>query len=282
MIISRQTRASVIGWGGPRILGVLLLGLLATSQQGRAQSGPVVIPENARSASAQTPKIGPARFDFSTGTGLVPPGYTQIESGVSGTRRGASRGNAYGGLLLRVPASERVELRVQLPTYAVMHQDGRSSGADDVALQAVFLLSQREKTSLALQLVSTLPTGSRGIAERRLQPTAILAGALKLSPRSTIVLDVAASRASQNQQRFTQAYLSTRVSYDASKKVTLFAETYAFNKQKAGGNSQRFANAGAIFFLRRNLALDASFGVGLDNHVGGPDYLYTSGLSALF
>lgn len=255
----------------------LLLFALVISAQAPPAPGQAQVEQDAPE------RIEPDRRDFTTGTGIVPKGSIQIETGISRERRGSSRDSSFGEALVRVPVAERAEVRFRIPTYRVQRDlDGRRSGADDASLEARFLLVKREKSEFGVQLTSVLPTGSRRVAERRYQPGAILAANFTLSSRASLLVDLGASRASEEGQRFTQAFAASSFRYDASDKVNLFAEVYAFNKEEAGRRSQKFANAGAAYFLRPNLALDASFGLGLGNRVGGPDYLYSSGLSYLF
>ena len=245
----------------------------------------VLAPQVLLAQSAPEPeeeRVSPDQRDFTTSTGITPRGRVQIEVGAGAERRGSEREYSPGEGLVRVPVSQRAEVRLGIPSYLIQRENGRQTGLDDTFVEARFQLSKSSKRTLGLQLGTTLPIGSRRVAERRYQPEAVLAATLELSPRAELVVNGAARRASESGQRFTQLYAAASLRYDWSKKLNVLAEVYAFNREEARGPQQKFAALAATYYFSPRTALYVRGGVGLGNDVGGPDYLYGTGLSRLF
>jgi hypothetical protein len=81
-------------------------------------------------AQAQDSAVAPISADrpgFSTPTAIVPLGDIQLEAGATVSRFGDDY--SFGELLLRVPVTERAELRVGLPSYLVSRADGGGRAA---------------------------------------------------------------------------------------------------------------------------------------------------------
>lgn len=222
-------------------------------------------------ARAQQPadeKIEPSREDFATGTDIVPIGSIQVESGVGWSRGDRERHWSFGEVQLRIPVSRSVEVHLGIPSYLVDHADGRASGFDDASLEARWRFHEGEVVELALQGVVMLPTGSKRVAERHPQPGALLAAEIALSPAVQLVLNVGGQRASSDGQRFDQGFVAAALEFDLSRRWSLFAETYAFNREEKDGSSRRYAAVGAVWFVGRSTAFDVRVGRGLGNDDG--------------
>lgn len=237
---------------------------------------------NAQNTASETPKIEPDRRDFTLGTGVVPLGQIQLESGATYTRSGAQREITLGELTIRVPLSPRAEVRLGLPSYRIERQTERRAGADDSEIGARLILREKPKQSYALTLSSMLPTGARRVAERRFQPRATLAAQFELSSSTNVVFNLGAARPTDSRRRFTQYVSASSIRFDASEQVQLFSEFYVLSREERGGRARKFAALGAVYFPNRQTALDARFGFGLNNDVRGPDYLVSAGISRLF
>jgi hypothetical protein len=233
---------------------------------------------------AQDCAVAPISADrpgFSTPTAIVPLGDVQLEAGATASRFGDERDYSFGELLLRVPVTERAELRVGLPSYRVSRADKRRvSGADDLFVETKILLSSDKHAAYALLLNSLLPTGSREASEHRFQPGAALAADFTLSQAVGLTLNLGYAHASDGGERYDQVFGVSSINLMLTPDIGSFAEVYAFNP--ADGPVQKYVDGGFTYLLNARTQLDVSGGVGLDNASGGPDYFYGFGISRLF
>lgn len=249
--------------------GILLLGVALTTRVGEAQE-------------AEEIQVEADQRDFTRGTSIVPRGHVQVDSRVLATRSGDEREYSLGETQIRVPLAERAELRLNTPSYRIERDGARSSGLNDSGIEARFVLSKGKKVTTAVTLFSTLPTGSRQVAERRFQPGAVVAASFSLSRRTELVLNLGGERPTRDQQRFSRGIASASLRYEASKQVNLFSEIYYLSRDEPDGPSQKFLAVGAVYFAGRRTAFYTRVGTGLGNSVGGPDYFYGLGAARLF
>jgi hypothetical protein len=229
--------------------------------------GPIAVAQ-AETTADQPAAINPDRRDFTTGTGIVPVGLIQIESGVLWEKQMSSRQITVGEVTLRVPLSDQLELHLGVPSYLVDLGAGHASGFDDADIEARYKFFHGETLDLALQLTLTLPTGDRAVAEHRFQPGAILASTLKISSRSELVASVGGINASQDGQRFAQGFVAASFRMNVTEAVNLFTELYAFNHEEPDGPAHRYLAIGAVYLVGRDIALDARVGRGIHNDDG--------------
>ncbi|BCM93169.1 hypothetical protein IAD21_05057 [Abditibacteriota bacterium] len=222
------------------------------------------------------------RPDFTESPQTVPTGRVQIEAGVTYERAGNARQTTVGETLIRVAAGKRAEVRIGVPSYLVARDGGRATGWDDLFLGAKFALSAHEKHPVALLLVTTLPTGSRRVAPRTVQPEAVLATEFDLTEKVGLAINVGAGRPNEGSGAFNQYFGSASLGFDLCERVGAYAEVYAFNRTERGGSSQKYINGGFTYALKPDVQLDARVGFGLNNDVGGPDYFYGVGLARRF
>jgi hypothetical protein len=231
---------------------------------------------------AESSPLSASRPDFTEGADILEPGQFQLEGGVTAERSGGARAATFGELVARIGLNSRTELRVGIPSYISSRDGGRATGLDDAALSAKYVLSSHPGRATALILGASLPTGSKRVAEREFQPQAILAAAYDLSDRAGLGLSAGYGRPSGGGVRFNQFFASAELGYSLSEKVGSFAEVYAYNRTEAGGRHQQYGDAGLTYALNNNFQLDARFGLGLWNRVGGPDYFYGVGAAHRF
>lgn len=212
---------------------------------------------------------------------MVPRGSFQLEAGASVSRSGGERGYSFGELLVRVPVSNRAEVRVGVPSYLTARGDGAHvKGFDDLFLETKIALGQSSRGAYALLLNTVVPTGSRDVAEHRFQPGANFAASFDLPKDVGLTLNLGATRASDGGDRFTQISGAACFNFTLSPKVGTFAELYAYNGN--GGPTQKYLDGGVTYLLTPQLQLDASAGIGLGNRAGGPDYFVGAGVARLF
>lgn len=210
------------------------------------------------------------RPDFTESPEAVAPGRVQVEAGITFERSGGDHVRSLGEVLVRVGAGKRAEVRVGLPSHMHLHEGGSSvSGWDDGYLGAKFVLREGEKRKpqVALLAGTSLPTGSRRVAERKYQPEAVLAASLDLSDRVSLGANIGAARASSAGKRFNQVFGSLALGYSLNEKWGTYVEVYGYSRNEPGGGAQKYANTGLTYLVNDDFQLDARLGVGLN---GGP------------
>ncbi len=208
------------------------------------------------------------RPDFTESPETVAPGRVQVEAGATFERSGDERARSLGEVLVRVGTGKRSELRIGLPSH-LRFRDGSAtvSGWDDAYLGAKFVLREGEgrKPQIALLAGTTLPTGSRRVAERKLQPEAVLAAAIDLNEKTALSTNIGVTRARFAGERFNQLFGSLSLGYSLSDKWGTYVEVYAYNRNEPGGGTQKYANTGLTYLVNEDFQLDARFGLGLNN-----------------
>lgn len=208
------------------------------------------------------------RPDFTESPQTVPRGRTQVEAGVTFERSGDERAQSLGEVLVRVATGSRSELRIGVPSYLRFRGAGeRVSGLDDAFLGGKWVLREGagKKPQIALLAGSTLPTGSRRVAERAYQPEAVLAAAMDLSEKASLSTNLGVARASVDGERFNQFFGSLSLGYSLSEKWGSYVEVYAFNRDEPGGPSKKYVNGGLTYLINDDFQLDARLGYGLGN-----------------
>jgi hypothetical protein len=238
-----------------------------------------------RPAFAQDDEMITDRPDFTESPQTVTPGRIQVEGGATYTRSGGDRDTTYGELLVRVPMNRRSELRIGVPSYIRSRVSGtKGSGWDDASLGVKYVLSPggKGRPVTSLLLGSTLPTGSRSVAEHRYQPEGKLALGWDLSKTVGLGVNLGYARPTDGGVRFSQVLASASFGFALGEKWGAFAEAYGFSKEAAGGSSTRYADTGVSYLVNPDFPLDARIGLGLNNNVGGPDYFTGIGASRRF
>lgn len=232
----------------------------------------------------EEPDVTPDRPDFTNGTAIVPLGHVQVEAGVTATFSGSDRDVSVGETLVRIPLSQRFEVRFGVPSFLSSHSEefGDEKGVDDLFVETKIRVASSRRAAIAVLVNASLPTGSRNVAERRLQPGATLAADLTLSDAVGLISNFGFSRSSSNGEYFNQVSVSGSFGFNLLSRTDGFAELYVLNKAEARGHAQRYTDAGFSFNVTRRTVLDVRVGTGLGNGGGGPDYFVGFGLTRLF
>jgi len=218
------------------------------------------------SVSIESASIVTDRPDFTESPQTVPRGKIQIESGATFTRGGGEKEQSLGEVLVRVSLGNRSELRIGVPNYLRLRGGGETAaGMDDAFLGGKWVLREGSgrQPQIALLAGSTLPTGSRRMAERAYQQEAVVAAALDLTDKIALSTNVGFARASSEGARFTQVFASLSVGYSLSEKWGSYVEAYGFNRVQSGGSSQQYFNGGLTYLVNDDFQLDARIGLGL-------------------
>jgi hypothetical protein len=211
------------------------------------------------------PAIEADRPDFTESPETVPPGSIQAEGGYTYSRDGGSTNHSIGELLVRVPAGNRAELRLGFNSYSIERTAGLvRQGFEDMEVGTKVRLIQHEERSpvpnTSILLLSTLPTGHRGIGSSVMQPTAKLALGWQLSEMLSLLSNVNYSYASEDGTRFSQWASSASFGAEITPRLETFVEWFGTNPVSLGARRADYLNAGAAMKFGGSLRLDARVG----------------------
>jgi Putative MetA-pathway of phenol degradation len=223
-------------------------------------------------ACATTNRVeGPAsvieadRPDFTESPGTVPPGSIQAEAGYTYSRAESSTNHSIGELLVRVPAGSSAEVRVGFNSYSIEHASGgERRGFEDIEVGTKVRLVEREERSLvpnaSILLLSTLPTGHRGIGSRVMQPTVKLALGWDLSETWSLQSNTNYSYASEDGTRFSQWANSASLGAEVTPRLETFVEWFGRSPASLGAKRADYLNTGMAMKFGGLLRLDARIG----------------------
>jgi len=237
---------------------------------------------------AQDDSIDPDRPDFTEGTGIIPLGRVQVETGYTYSRVEDEGTSALGEILVRVPLSKRVEARIGVGSYDWIHHNGPSSqgyedpeigvkvqvagGADD---KPAGLASALAHPRVALLFLTTIPVGGHDLTADAWQPTAKLALGWELTKRFSLSSNLNLANLSDGGRRFSQVAASLSAGYSLTDRWDSFFEVFAFSREAVDGSFTRYADTGVAYAVNDNLKLD--FRVGCGRNDAQPDYFVGTG-----
>jgi hypothetical protein len=243
--------------------------------------------------------ISSDRPSFSDGTGIVPLGHLQVESGYTFTfhvrRDVETQRHNCPEILARVAiAEDRFELRFLTSGY-VWTRSSSGSGYDsdegwnDIALG--FKLKMTDQSGwlprLALGAQSTLGIGTDGISNQMAEPTLKLIWSYDLGQSFgdkwkgfTLGGNANIAWPTTNGDRFTQGQGSIYLSFPVVDRMSGFVEYYVLGPNAKGTDAAHYTDLGAVYLLTDTIQLDARVGFGLNDEA---DNLFTGlGISFLF
>jgi len=234
---------------------------------------------------AQDDSIDPDRPDFTEGTGIIPLGRVQVETGYTYSRVEDEGTSALGEILVRVPLSKRVEARIGVGSYDWIGRTGpNGEGYEDPEIGVKVLLTgggdDRPKglahPEVALLFLTTIPVGGHDLTADAWQPTAKLALGWELTKRFSLSSNLNLANLSDGSRRFSQVAVSLSAGYSLTDRWDSFFEVFAFSREAAGGPSTRYADTGVAYAVNDNLKLDFRVGYGRDAQ---PDYFVGTGVA---
>ncbi len=228
-----------------------------------------MLPLTAASHAQDGFPISTDRPSFSDGTGIVPHGRVQIESGYTWTRVGGREVQSIGELLLRIPLTSRVEFRFSNVNWL---RGGGSDGWADPSLGVKVRLQDGvtgKRPDLVLVVQSTVPAGSRGIRVARSQPTLKIAGYQQLDAANGWGWNVVYSHLGASVATFDQWAFSAFWAKSFSSRAGGFAEVYHVTPVSAGGSQATFADLGITYLVNPATQLDLRVGSGFHQRRDG-------------
>jgi hypothetical protein len=211
------------------------------------------------------PAIEADRPDFTESPETLVPGTIQAEAGYTYSRDESSTNQSIGELLVRVPAGPRAELRVGFNSYAIVHSGGLVlRGFEDMEVGTKVRLTEHEERSVipnvSILLLSTLPTGHRGIGSKVMRPTGKLALGWQLSERLSLESNADYSYASEDGTRFSQWAGSASLGAEFTPRLEGFVEWFGTNPVSLGAGRADYLDTGAAMKFGLSLRLDARIG----------------------
>lgn len=227
------------------------------------------------------------RPDFTEATETVPPGRTQIEAGITFSRSGAARDGSFGEVLVRHALGKQTELRFEAPNYASSRGEGaRTTNFEDgsIGFKRVLLAGSGfgfQKPRVSLIGSVGLPLGSREVRGSGVQPGVKLLLGVDLNERFSLSSNLNAAYLKDEASRFNEISGSVSLGIGLSERLGSYVEVFGF---APGGEreSSKFLNGGFTYLLSPDFQLDARLGIGLGNHVDGPDQFFGVGASRRF
>jgi len=227
------------------------------------------------------PSLEADRPDFTESPETVPPGSIQAEAGYTFRSEEGRTSHSIGELLVRIPAGSRAEARLGLKSYAIEHSPGSElRGFEDIEIGAKIKLIEREEPSavpnVSVLLLSTLPTGHRGIGSSVMQPGGKLALGWQLTDRLSVESNANYFYASENGTRFSQWAGSASLGVEITPRLVSFVEWFGTIPVALGAGRADYVNVGAGLGFGSALKLDARVGT---NTRSTRDYFVGFGVS---
>lgn len=217
------------------------------------------------SAQSNEPTISTDRPSFSDGPGIVPEGRPQIESGYTYAKTRNTETHAFGELLLRLPFSEALELRVMNGTYAHVTQDVGSGFLDPtVGGKWKIMSADKDVVDAALVAQMTLPVGNVKFRNDTPQPTFKFAWSAPVSSATGIGGNFNYSLLGDGDTRFSQFAPSLYVAQALSDLIGTFLEFYALLPNGKDGPNGTYCDTGISYLLTKRIQLDARIGTGFN------------------
>ena len=213
------------------------------------------------------------RPSFTDGTGIIPIGRWQIETGTTFSKVDRAEFQSIGEVLVRLPLEARLELRIGNVGFGKANMaGGGGQGLLDpwLGFKYRFQTGVPGKTpDLALVAQSTVPAGSHDFRIRRSQPSLRLAAFQQLNASDGIGGEVGFSNLGPSGASFNQWAISGYLSRTFNAKSAGFAEIYHLSPISANGPSATFLDAGVTYLLDKATQIDFRIGSGLNEKRDG-------------
>lgn len=210
------------------------------------------------------------RPDVTESAVTITPGHVQLEAGATRVRTDAAIELALGELLGRMGLVRGIELRLGVPSYVIILDEG-PHGFEDASVGAKFLVNDYHSErpnwpQTAVVVETTMPTGSDGLSESRMQPAALLAVEWPLGEKTGIGVNLGGAlvRHVEFEDRL-QGLASIVLGRDLGDHLGGFVELYGFTSEGPGDDAHVFFDGGITYALSAELQLDARVGIELGN-----------------
>jgi hypothetical protein len=217
----------------------------------------------ARAQSGKLPPIDTDRPDLTDGTGTVPRGHVQFESGYSRvTFRSGTSSYSVPELLMRFGIVGRFELRVGDSYESSPAPNG--SGWTDLQLGTkIGLLPQvGNRPAISAEAFVSVPTGSDAVSAHRALPGAALLAQWDSPGDWTIGAEIQAQRGDEAGISWIP---SLSIQFHPGDRLQFYGEFVSLQSTASAPPQEAYYNTGVLLRITDNLQADAHFSAGL-NH----------------
>lgn len=228
-----------------------------------------------------TPLIGD-RPDFTESAAVV--SRLQLETGYSYEEAGPSGVHTLGELLVRVPATPRLEIRVAVPSWSWARTTGSlpddgPQGVTDASLGVKVGLRDPGPDGrgprVALLAGTTIPTGGE-VGSDALQPGGRLAAGVDLGDRLSLAANAGVTSAEDGVGRHAELVGSLSLGVGLTRTVAAYLESYGIAPTGDGRRSSSVVDGGVTWQPGPDLQLDVRLGTGVSGP--SPDLIVGAGV----
>lgn len=204
------------------------------------------------------------RPDFTESAVSVEPGRFQVEFGATAAQGGDEREFSAGEVLLRAGLVSRLELRLEIGSFAWTDGPGEVDPSGLTTAKVAFKMeviraSRRVLGGVQMALLGsvTLPIGDSDVATDGWLPSAVLAASWDLTDRVSVGTNVGLASFEGGPEQFTAGWLTGAVGLAISDRWGSFFELFGFTSERDRGPTTGTFQAGATFLVSRDFQLDA-------------------------
>lgn len=237
------------------------------------------------------PDLVTDRPDQTESSVVVPPGYVQIETGITYTDDGsASRTLEYPSTLIRAGLVERLELRLGITGFVSEFEGNETTGFGDseVGIKLYLWSEKGARPEAALLAGTSVPTDKDTFSSDRFDPAFRFSFAHTLSDRASLGYNIGVAWESQDTaaappssvHRLSVLQYTLVSGIGITDKLSTFVELYGDIPLSAPGGSAHSFDGGFTYLVRPNLQLDIAGGFGLTRDAA--DWFIGTGVSVRF
>lgn len=268
---------------------LLALALVPAFPDGASAQAPSGAPEREGDPEDVRPLVGD-RPDFTESASVV--ARLQLETGYTFEGDAPSDVHTAGELLVRVPVTRRLELRLGVPSWSWTETgDGPAGepgpelpgedpgGMTDASLGVKVSLRDPGPggggPAVAVLAGSSVPTGG-DVGSDGLHPAGILAAEVDLSDRVSLGANAGVASAEEGAARHAELSASLALGVGLGEEVGLFLEGYGFAPLADGPEASSVVDGGLTWLAGPDLQLDVRVGAGLSGP--SPDLVLGTGV----
>lgn len=223
------------------------------------------------------------RPDFTESALAVPIGRLQVEAGVTFTDTGGSDVWTLPETLLRLGVAQDLELRLELPDYAIVRNGRDDEGLTDSSVGFKWRFVEGDASTPDLAVIGSLsvPTGEDGFGQDGVHPGAILAAGWDLSDAIAEGWSLGANLGFfEFEGSDWDTTWSVALGIPIDDRWGAFVEYYAISPELSLSRTEHVVDTGVTYLIHNNLQLDFRVGFGISDDAD--DFFTGAGVSYRF